>query len=114
MSLKIWKQKFNNDVNIINKWDKKLFNKFRIVVIDDLSTPICELLYIGIPFIVINNELEWLKQNMVKKIKKLKKLNIWFDDPKDAYHFINKNYDKIPSWWKKIHKLQYLKILKKS
>ena len=50
---------------------------------------------------------------MVKKIKKLKKLNIWFDDPKDAYHFINKNYDKIPSWWKKIHKLQYLKILKK-
>ena len=113
LSLKIWKQKFNNDVNIIYKWDKKLFNKFRIVVIDDLSTPICELLYIGIPFIVINNELEWLKQNMVKKIKKLKKLNIWFDDPKDAYHFINKNYDKIPSWWKKNSQTTIFKNFKK-
>ena len=49
---------------------------------------------------------------MVKKIKKLKKLNIWFDDPKDAYHFINKIMIKFSG--KKIHKLQYLKILKRA
>ena len=65
-------QKFNNKVNIITKWDKKLFNKFRIVVVDDLSTPICELLYIGMPFIIINNEPEWLNKSIIKKIKKLK------------------------------------------
>ena len=113
MSLKIWKQKYNDNVNIITKWDKKLFNKFRIVVIDDLSTPICELLYIGIPFIIINNELEWLNHNLVKKLKKLKKLNILFDDPKDAYNFINKNYDKIPTWWKKNSQTPIFKNFKK-
>lgn len=113
LSIKIWKQKFNNNVNIINKWDKKLFDKFKIVVIDDLSTPICELLYIGIPFIIISDELERWNQNIVKKIKKLKKLNIWFDDPKDAYNFINKNYDKIPSWWKQNSQTSIFKNFKK-
>ncbi len=113
LSLKIWKQKFNNDVKIINKWDKKLFDKFRIVVIDDLSTPICELLYIGIPFIIINDELERWNYNIVKKIKKLKKLNIWFDDPKDAFNFINKNYDEIPSWWKQNSQTSIFKNFKK-
>ena len=32
---------------------------------------------------------------------------------KGCYHFINKNYDKIPSWWKKNSQTKIFKNFKK-
>ena len=98
----IWIKKFGLRLNFLeNKKDITLFNKFKIIVIDDISTPLCELMYVGVPFVIINDELEWLKKSTNKKILKLKKLNILFDEPRKASSFINKNYNKIDSWWEK-------------
>ena len=58
-------------------------------------------MYVGAPFIIINNELEWLKKTTTKKIIKLKKLNMFFENPTKASKFLNKNYDNIDIWWKK-------------
>ena len=71
------------------------------MIIDDVSTPLCELLYIGAPFILINNELDQLNKTALFKIKELKKINILFDNPKKAANFLNQNYDKLYGWWKK-------------
>ena len=58
-------------------------------------------MYVGAPFIIINNELEWLKKTTTKKIIKLKKLNMFFENPIKAAKFLNKNYENIETWWKK-------------
>tara|TARA_B100001057_G_C22869385_1_gene958090 strand:- start:2530 stop:4239 length:1710 start_codon:yes stop_codon:yes gene_type:complete len=99
---KIWIDKFGKNLKIINnKKNLKLFNNYKITIIDDISTPLCELMYVGAPFIIINNELEWLKKTTTKKIIKLKKLNMFFENPTKASKFLNKNYDNIDIWWKK-------------
>ena len=51
------------------KFNFKSFKDKSIVVIDDVSTPLCELLYTGTPFILIDDELEFLNLNVKKKIK---------------------------------------------
>ena len=35
---------------------------------------------------------------------KLSKVNIIFDKPEEAAKFINKNYNKLDSWWSKVLK----------
>ena len=86
---------------IKNQSGIKLFSNYKITIIDDVSTPLCELMYVGAPFIIINNELEWLKKTTTKKIIKLKKLNMFFENPIKAAKFLNKNYENIETWWKK-------------
>ena len=95
-----WKKMYGIK-NFIIKNKKNLFDDFKIVIIDDVSTPLCELLYIGAPFILIDNELDQLNKTTLFKIKELKKINILFDDPKKAANFLNQNYDKLYDWWKK-------------
>ena len=41
-------------------------------------------------------------KSFLKKIKKLKKLNFFFQDPKTASKFLNKNFENIDLWWDKI------------
>ncbi len=99
---KIWIRKYGKNLKIIkNQSGIKLFSNYKITIIDDVSTPLCELMYVGAPFIIINNELEWLKKTTTKKIIKLKKLNMFFENPIKAAKFLNKNYENIETWWKK-------------
>ena len=112
LTTQIWLKKYGNK-NLFVKNQKNIFNKFKIVVIDDVSTPLCELLYTGTPFILIDNELEFLSLNVKKKIKNLKKINIFFNDPKKASNFLNKNFNNLSYWWNNVKKSKSYISLKK-
>ena len=99
--------------NFFEKQNKYLFNKSKIVIIDDYSTPLCELLYTDTPFMILDPEKN-LKPEILKKILKLKKLNILFENPKKASNFLNNNYDKLDKWWSKILKNKNYLDLKKN
>ena len=109
----LWKKNFGNKLNflpIFSDAKKERYFKAKLVVLNDISTPLWELLFFGLPFILICNQrvLEiWQYQNSFKKkFINLKKINIWFDDPVKAAHFVN-SLDKdylIEEWWKKITK----------
>ena len=74
------------------KNSRNIFNKFKIIIIDDISTAICEILYVGVPFILIERNLVILiiKQ---KKILALKKIKILFENKQDkGLKEIIKNY----------------------
>jgi putative transferase (TIGR04331 family) len=62
------------------------------------------VLYIGIPFLIINNK---SFNDYDKKYKKyfyhLIDLNILFNSPEKASQFLNRNYSNIEEWWKNIN-----------
>ena len=64
--------------NLFIENSKNIFNKFKIVIIDDISTPICEILYVGVPFILIESDFNHLN-NKTKNIS-IKKIKILFED----------------------------------
>ena len=107
-----WFAKFKRKKLFI-KNSKDIFNKFKIVVIDDISTPICEILYVGAPFIIIETEFNHFNNKTKKKILALKKINILFEDPIAAGKFLNQNYKDLNSWWNKVIKSQVYLSLKK-
>ena len=107
-----WKKIYNK--NIFLKKNTLMFNNSKIVIIDDYSTPICELLHTGTPFLILDPEKKNLKPEILKKFKKLKKLNILFENPKKISNFLNKNYDKIDIWWPKVLKSGIYLDLKKN
>jgi putative transferase (TIGR04331 family) len=102
---KIWIKKCGNSINFAEKnRNLNLFYKSRIVILDDISTSLIELLYIGIPFLIINNK---SFNDYDKKYKKyfyhLIDLNILFNSPEKASQFLNRNYSNIEEWWKNIN-----------
>ena len=103
---KIWKKKFKNNINFAETYLSKVhFNKSRLVVINDVSTPLYELMYIGVPFILISDDkFSGLNKRFIKKLKKLEKLNILHTSPIKAAKFVNNNYDNIDNWWKIVSK----------
>ena len=108
----IWLKKYGNK-NLFVQNHKNIFNKYKIVVIDDVSTPLCELLYTGTPFILIDDELEFLNLSVKNKIKDLKKINIFFNSPKKASDFLNRNFNDLSYWWNNVKKSKIYFSLKK-
>ena len=91
------------------------FYKARLVVLNDISTPLYELMYIGIPFIIITDiKFESFNAEFVKKLKKLEKLNILYRCPIKAAKFVNKNYDEIVDWWQTISKKESFDKIKRT
>lgn len=109
---KNWRQIYKK--NIFLGTNKPMFNNSKIVIIDDYSTPICELLYTGTPFVIIDPEKKNLKPKILNKFLKLKKLNMLFDNASQASNFLNNNYDKIDIWWPKVLKSKIYLDLKRS
>jgi len=110
---KIWIKKFKPKKSIfINGGNKKLL-EYKIVVIDDLSTPFYELMYMNIPFIIIDNEISNLKLSTYKKIMKLKKIHVLHNDPKIAAIFLNKNFEYLQDWWTKVKLSKIFKDIKR-
>jgi len=105
------KYKITKDIFIDGK--KDLFNDFRIIVIDDVSTAICELLFTKTPFILICNEFDRLKRKTYKKVLDLKKINILFEDPSLAANFLNHKYESIKDWWYLVKKNKIYQDLRK-
>jgi putative transferase (TIGR04331 family) len=112
----MWVNKYNKNIILKKKSNKgTIFQDFKIVVIDNFSTPLFELLYKSYPFIIINDSnLSEYKNEFKSIVKNLEKLGILFTSEKRAAQFLNFNYQNIESWWKKItEKKQFIQIKKK-
>jgi len=92
------KKKFS-EINFINIAPDKLLHNFRLVILNNYSTMFYKCLGGNIPTILVNNNLRDLDKKSKKIFKRLEEKNIIFYDPIKAANFINKNYDKIFSWW---------------
>ena len=103
---KIWINKFGNNISIDirNKKILELYYNSKVVILEEISTSFYELLYLNIPFIVIADEHQFFKKKFSMDYLKLSKVNIIFDKPEEAAKFINKNYNKLDSWWSKVLK----------
>ncbi len=106
-----WFEKFNRK-NLFIKNSRNIFNKFKIIIIDDISTAICEILYVGVPFILIESEFSHFNNKTKKKILALKKIKILFENPVAAGKFLNQNYENLNSWWNTVIKSQVFLSLK--
>ncbi len=109
----LWKKNFGNEINFLpffSNCKKERYFKAKLVIYNNISTPLWELLYFGIPFILICSknilDVNQYKDLFKKKFIKLKKINIWFNDPIKAAHFVNSldNDYLIEEWWLKISK----------
>ena len=110
-----WKKNFGNKINflpIFSNAKKEKFYNTKLVILNDLSSPLWELLFCGLPFIIICNKSTldaWQYEKLfTKKIIKLKKINVFFDDPVKAADFVNSlDMDYlIEEWWKKTIKMK--------
>ena len=112
---KIWKLKTSNNVKIYSDgafYKHKWFKDTRVVIMDDISTPLYETIYLNMPTILICEELNEFNKKFKFFIAKLKKINFIFSKPNEASKFINDNYDKIDIWWSKILKSSDFKNFK--
>jgi putative transferase (TIGR04331 family) len=106
-----WKEKYKFNFFVKNK--KNIFNQYKLIIINDYSTPLCQLIYTNTPFIIIDSEKKNLNSKILKKILRLKKINILFDDCKKASTFLNKHYNSLDKWWLKALKSKIYCDLKK-
>ena len=107
----LWKKSFGNKINflpIFSDAREKKFFKAKLVILNEISTPVWDLLYYRIPFIFIVSQKFFtsmrFKDSFNKKFINLKKINIWFEDPVLAAQFVNSiNEDYLfEKWWEKI------------
>ena len=73
---KIWMKKFNNKINFAETNSKiTKFYESKLVVLNDVSTPLYELMYIGVPFIIItNSKFHKFKKKICKRFKQIGKV----------------------------------------
>ena len=102
---KIWIKKCGNCINFTDKnRNLNLFYKSRIVILDDMSTSLIELLYIGTPFIIIHKKsFKDYDKKYEKYFHHLIDLNILFNSSEKASQFLNRNYSNVEEWWKNIN-----------
>jgi putative transferase (TIGR04331 family) len=106
----LWKKKFGNKINFLPTFfdaKKKEYFKAKLVILNEISTPVWDLLYLRLPFIFISSNKFFtsmrFKDSFNKKFIKLKKINIWFEDAAKAAQFVN-SLDKdylFEEWWEK-------------
>ena len=113
---KIWVDRYSEDLLLdIKSYKGNLYKNFKIIIIDNFSTPLFELLYQHEPFIIINNSklLEFTHEFKLI-IRELKKLNLLFSSEKKASQFLNKNYSNLDVWWDDIkNNVNYKKLRNK-
>jgi hypothetical protein len=84
--------------------------------LNEISTPFYELIYSGLPFILIHKTINLveLKSAFRKKVTNLKKINILFNDSTEAANFVNSlsRDNNIEKWWKKTCKTKNFLDLK--
>ena len=117
-----WEKKFGNKINILPTFsnaNKEIFYKAKIVILNEISTPLYELIFLGLPFILICNNKNLTtfhyKNSFCSKFKRLKFINVLFEDPVIAANFVNsfnQNYS-IDDWWNKIKKTEIFVDFKK-
>ena len=106
-----WIEKYNKK-NLFVENKKNIFSNYKLIILDDFSTPICELLYTGAPFLIIVDQYSEYKKNTYDKIINLEKINVLFRHPDKAADFLNKNYHNLPKWWNTVKKNQIYQDIK--
>ena len=109
----IW-SKILKKKQILNPKKLNSIYKARIVVINDISTPLHECVMLSIPFIIISKiDYKIFNNSFKKQIKSLENLGLYYFDPVEAAKFINTNYDQIYKWWSlTISKKNYINFKK--
>ena len=117
-----WKKKFSNKINILPSLlnaNEESFCKAKIVILNEISTPLYELIFLGLPFILICDYKSLstfhYKNSFCSKFKRLKFINVLFEDPVIAANFVNsfnQNYS-IDDWWNKVNKTKIFIDFKK-
>ena len=116
---KIWLQKFGSRINFLPYFSsakKERYYDAKLVVLNEFSTALYELLFLRLPFILICKPHNYISFNKKfrSKVINLKKINLLFEDPIKAANFVNtliKN-NQIEEWWKKIYKTKIVLDLK--
>ena len=99
-------KKFEKKINFLPHFlysKKERYFDAKLVILNDISTPFYELLFLGLPFVIIQDSSLFVhfSSEFKKKIMNLKKINILFDDPAKAARFVNSfNKNSIEDWWK--------------
>ena len=91
--------KSNLQIDIGNVPVKKSINKYKLLIFTYDSTVLYEAIDLGIPLIFISFEKYFISDDVINIFNKLKSKNIYFDDYRQAAHFINQNYLNLISWW---------------
>lgn len=119
---KFWKYKFDNQINflpIYSKPKKEKFYNAKLVVLDDISSALWEVLFMKIPFILICSPTHLKEMQLInsfeKKFIELEKINVFFYDPIKAAEFVNALYQNyaIESWWSKVSNMKVFLDFKK-
>ena len=78
----------------------ELYYKSKLVLHTYIGTGYLETLTMNIPTIIFANTKEcMLKEETLKYLEELKKVNIFHDNYVSAAEFINSNWDNIHDWW---------------
>ena len=102
---KIWQEKFSNNLKFDSGSKSIAIKNSKIVILDDFSTPIYELVKMDIPFILVTKDsFNNFEPKFIGQIKNLKKIGLIHDSVIGGAKFINKNYKNIDIWWLKILK----------
>ena len=117
---KMWTKKFSNKIKFLPFFSdakKKRYYDAKIVILNEISTPLFDVIYLGLPFILIYNPINYIgyKNIFKKKLKNLKKINLVFDNPTKGANFINSllNKNEFALWWKKVSKTKIFLDFKK-
>lgn len=113
---KIWKSNTSKKIkmyssNLFFQYD--WFKEIKIAIMDDVSTPLYETLYLNIPTVIVCNDLREFTKKFKSSIVKLRKLNLFFSKADEAAKFINKNYSEVDIWWSNVLKSTDFRKFKK-
>lgn len=100
LDIKKYKKNFKN---IKVEISKKSLNQSRIIILNDFSTPILELLYTEVPFIILyEGNYQFMDIKFKKYVNNLINLGLVFKNEVKAAEFLNSKINNIPSWWSEI------------
>jgi putative transferase (TIGR04331 family) len=101
----VWKEKYGKKFSISKENKEKSIYNSKIIILDDISTPLYEFLKIGVPFIIIiKDSYQNFKPNFRNELEKLEKIGLIHKSAQSGANFLNNNFENLHDWWKKIVK----------
>jgi len=111
----VWREKYGKKFQLSKESKEKSIYNSKIIILDDISTPLYEFLKIGVPFIiVIKDTYQNIKPNFRNELVKLEKIGLIHKSSQSGAKFLNNNYKNLHDWWKKIIKNKNFKKFKKN
>ena len=94
---------------------KKIYQNYDLIICSAPSTNLVETVYLNIPTITLFKQGTWKLNSKTKNIfSKLKKNNIYFDDPLKAANYLNENLNNLKKKWYSKNSQKILNIFRKN